>query len=205
MNDAEKRQLVQELLKETQLQSYHAIFLEDISKKLNSDRPSAFNLTFKQTRYLLKLENYYSEHEKQKRKDWAVLYQTKKKDFLVVAGYYSQTEYYREPARRALEDDTFVPTQRVYQNMVHNRYAEKVLREHYSTPKYKVGELVYPVKSYTPIQRTWQGPFSRGGIVLRTDAAPISSACKGSKKYLILPVGKAHALVLEERWLKRKK
>jgi len=154
---------------------------------------------------LLKLKNYYSEHEKQKRKDWAVSYQAKKKDFLVVAGYYSQTGYYREPARRALEDDTFVPTQRLYQNMVHNRYAEKVLREHYNTPKYKVGELVYPVKSYRPCQKTWQGPFSRGGIVLKTDAAPISSACKGAKKYLILPVGKAHALVLEERWLKRKK
>ena len=173
MNDAEKRQLVQELLKETQLQSYHAIFLEDISKKLDSDRSSTFKLTFKQTRYLLKLEDYYSEHEKQKRKDWAVFYQTKKKDFLVVACYYSQTEYYREPARRALEDDTFVPTQRVYQNMVHNRYAQKVLREHYSAPKYKVGELVYPVKSYKPSQKTWQGPFSRGGLVLKTDAAPI--------------------------------
>jgi hypothetical protein len=36
-------------------------------------------------------------------------------------------------------------------------------------------------------------------MVIAVDAAPVTSAARGAKKYKLLPVGKAETLIVEER------
>ena len=38
-------------------------------------------------------------------------------------------------------------------------------------------------------------------IVIETDAEAVVSACKGAKKYRLLPIGGAQTVTVEERWI----
>ena len=91
--------------------------------------------------------------------------------------------------------------------MCENKYAQNVLTEHYKEPKFEVGQQVYFRDSIanTPHKALPHINLQRGAIVLRANAAPIDSAAKGAKKYLVLPIGDPHGAIIEERWLKSRR
>ena len=196
MKNLEVKSLTTKLLQEPELEEYHETFLYSVLARLMAGN----KLTFRQNRFIFQIENYYSEHEKQQRKKWITLFQDLRQDFLVVARYYRDSGYYTHPSRMALDDETFIPTQKLYDNMCRNKYARRVIEEHHKEPKFSVSDKVYTIKSYLD-----KGLLRRGGFVLKANAGPITSACKGAKKYLVLPIGNPHALIFEERWLKRRK
>jgi hypothetical protein len=160
-------------------------------------------LSEKQQNLLSSIAEAYTDERIKEREEWNDSFHEKRDDFLVIVEYYrSQGAYFRPVIDIAAKDESFVPNERTYNKMVKNKYAVRVLEEHHKKPKYNVGELVYvnskaSMRDYTRM--------SRGGIILQADAAAVTSACRGAKKYLVLPVGDSHGLLIEERHLKRRK
>ena len=117
-------------------------------------------------------------------------------DALAVAHYYRAAGYFNKLAQNIIENPAYVPTHAEYSKMTKNKYAQKVLREHHAPAKYPVGSYVLPrAGNYGLKHRTGGKPC----IVVETDAAPITSAAKGSKMYKLLPIGRAETILAEER------
>ena len=149
------------------------------------------------------LENY-TEDAVKTRKEWLDSFDEEKKEILfMVASYYrSSGQYFKALSRQVLGDKDFIPNEKTYRKLCENKYAKKVVSEHRREPKYEIGSLVYP-KSTAP--HNHQKSLGRGAIVLRANAEPITSAVAGGKKYLVLPIGEPHGIVIEERWLKKRR
>ena len=162
------------------------------------------HLSDKQISFYEKIAANYTENALMAKKAWEESFTEKsKEDLRIIAGYYkSQGSYFLALADKVLSDKDYIPNAAQFKKMCENKYAEKVLNEHYREPKYEVGKIVY-VCSAAP--HSYKSRFARGGIILQANAGPITAACKGAKKYLVLPIGEAHGHVLEERWLKARK
>ena len=162
------------------------------------------HLSDKQISFYKKIAANYTENALMAKKAWEESFSEKnKEDLRIIAGYYkAQGTYFMALAEKVLSDKNYIPNSAQYKKMCENKYAEKVLNEHYREPKYEVGKIVY-VCSAAP--HSYKSRFARGGIILQANAGPITAACKGAKKYLVLPIGEAHGHVLEERWLKSRK
>jgi len=110
---------------------------------------------------------------------------------LVLARYYSSTGYYSLAVH--LIDSGSMPTEKQYRKMSENKYAEKVWAAHCAEPKFKVGTMV--------ALRAGRGYNSKACVVISTNEA-IISACKGAKRYKLLPIGASTCILMEERHLK---
>ena len=154
-------------------------------------------LSARQLEIFEKIKHEYSEESIAGRADWAAEYRGNHIDNArVVANYYNTTPYYTEVARNILNDDNYVPSVSLFNKMVGNKYAQKVLAAWNSAPKYPVG---------TSIVARPNGPHSRalknGGVVL-SNREPIISAAKGAKRYKVLPYDSAKPIMVEERYVK---
>ena len=150
------------------------------------------------------LDRFLAEHSdeaKAKRAAWAKEFESKREEFKIILEYYkAQRSYFGSVIMGFQRDENYVPPEKTYNKMCFNKYADKVRQAHYSEPKYKNGTLVFP-RSTCPSRHA----FERGAIVLEAGAAPVISACKGAKRYLLLPVGAPHGILVEERHLKTRK
>ena len=72
-----------------------------------------------------------------------------------------------------------------------------MLAAHFAEPAYPVGSKV-AVRANAP--RNLKG---KQGFVMKTDAKPVINAARGTKVYMILPVGEPTPIFCEERHLKR--
>ena len=139
------------------------------------------------------------------RQKWVESYKndpTLRADAIVVANYYLSTGYFRDTAKMVIEDESFIPTYSQYNKMVKNKYAQKVLASHNSPAKYPAGSLVTFRANAPAGVRYIDGAYLKRNVtlmVVETDAAPVTSAARGSKVYKLLPVGKATTLQVEER------
>jgi len=127
---------------------------------------------------------------------------TLRDDAIVAAHYYQTTGYFRSTANAIIGDEAFVPTYSQYNKMVKNKYAQKVLAAHNDKPKYEQGQLVTFRSSAGAAERRCGDGYLKPTVpmmVIAVDAAPVTSAARGAKKYKLLPVGKAETLIVEER------
>ena len=121
-----------------------------------------------------------------------------REDMRIIAAYYlANPPYYRDLAERVINDPAFVPTEKQYRSMTTNKYALKVLAETKSDPKFATGQQVMGRASAPYALRNVRG------FVMKVGHEPVTSAARGGKKYLILPVGSPVPITVEERHLKR--
>jgi len=187
-------------------------FLESILSQLERGR----QLSDKQIATVTKVVLRNSESDQAIHDQWASVFETEHKaEALVLANYYKTTGYFTELTRDILND--VVPDMRAYTKMSTNRYAQRVLETHRSTPKYSNGTLV-ACRSGTlrnNIRTDQQLPWAiststveafkkKGGFVICT-TSEVRSAAKGAKIYKILPVGSAIPVFIEERHIKLKR
>jgi hypothetical protein len=161
-------------------------------------------LSEKQISFYKSIASNYTENALAERRVWEDSFdEAKKKDLKIVAHYYSrQGTYFVALATRVLEEEGFVPTRKAYAKMCENKYAKRLLSEHYKEPRYGVGDMVYAVtKCPVDVRNT----LRRGAVVLRPSVEPPVSAVRGAKQYLVLPIGEPHGIVVEERWLKSRR
>jgi len=181
--------------------SWAAGYVESLTNQVKSDR----RLSDRQLQILKKIEAEHDDAAVAERKKWIESYTNNpdlRADAIVVANYYMETGYFKDTAREIIGNDTFIPTYSQYNKMVKNKYAQKVLVAHNDKPKYAQGQLV-TFRSATPTaQRRCGDGYLKLNVpmmVIAADAAPVTSAARGAKKYKLLPVGKAETLIVEER------
>lgn len=181
--------------------SWAAGFVESLTSQVKGDR----RLSERQLQILKKIEAEHDDVAMAERQKWVESYKNDpslRADALVVANYYLSTGYFKDTAKMITEDESFIPTFSQYNKMVKNKYAQKVLASHNSPAKYPAGSLVTFRANAPSGVRYINGSYLKRNVtlmVVETDAAPVTSAARGSKVYKLLPVGKASTLMVEER------
>ena len=181
--------------------SWAAGFVESLTSQVKGDR----RLSERQLQILKKIEAEHDDAAMAERQKWVESYKndpTLRADAIVVANYYLTTGYFRDTAKLVTEDASFIPTFSQYNKMVKNKYAQKVLASHNSPAKYPAGSLVTFRANAPSGVRYLDGTYLKRAVtlmVIETDAAPVTSAARGTKVYKLLPVGKATTVMVEER------
>ena len=153
----------------------------------------------KQLSVLEKIRARYSKAGMAAVATWTSEYTAEKRTKMIrCAKYYRPTTYFHDLVDRTLTDPEFIPTMKQYDSMTSNKYAVKVLAGYSATPKFATGATVIAASGcdYHESQK-----FQRGGLVLSVDE-DIVSACKGNRRYKILPIGGIRPVYCEERYLK---
>jgi len=165
------------------------------------------NMSEKQSGALMSVFEKYSPAGQKKQKQWLTEYKKEHKpDALIAANYYkSNPPYFQALITNILDDDDFVPTKRQFNKLVKNRYVAKVIASTNSEPKYKVNDVI-EIRATAPhhVAVASMGGQTRG-FILKTNSLPVITPAKGGKRYLILPVGSAQPLHIEERYIKKAK
>jgi len=158
-------------------------------------------LSEKQIATLVKIEVEHNDEAMDARQSFAADYNSNKDNMRanarITAAYYKKAGYFQNLVTKILEDEGFVPQCSEYNKMVKNKYAQKVLAAHYAEPKYPIGTFVKLRSGCSRLLRTQTG--NKPCVVIRTNAAPITTAAKGTKVYAVLPVGRPETVLVEER------
>ena len=170
-------------------------FLESVQVR-NQQQGS---LSARQMEILEKIEERCSDTAIANRQAFAESYgEVEREKMRVIAAYYmANPPYYRDLATRVLEDDDFVPTEKQFRSMTTNKYALKILAENSAAPKYAVGQQVMG-RASAPY-----GVRGKRGFIMKVGHEPVTSAARGGKKYLILPIGSPVPVTIEERHIKK--
>lgn len=160
-------------------------------------------LTPGQYHSLEKVESRFSPQEKERFEKWKKEYLKSHKEVAkIVAHYYAEAGYYVTSARKILNDESYVPTEKQYKRMVENKYAQKILTATYAVPKFDVDQVVQ-IRSKIPSAwecRKLRGYENRLAFVIANDLRVVN-AVKGAKRYRILPMGSTELIEIDERFL----
>ena len=184
-------------------------FITSLKGQLSMGR----DLSPRQTEILKKVETRHSDEAIAKRDSWASNFSSEMREKMkIAASYYLQNPpYFRDMATQAINDDSFVPSEKAYRKMVENKYATKVIENTLAEPKFNTGSHVMlrsTAHISVAVSRDERGTTSRKGklgMVLKADAKPVSSPARGSKVYSVLFFGETQPAFIEERWLKKGK
>lgn len=185
---------INDLLSRDDLSAWEKNFLNSIK-----DSIARFGkLTAPQAKVLTKVEG---EHNDEGLSAWREKYRSELRErAVIVAEYYiACPPYFEEDANRVLDDPDYVMSERSYKRMCENKYAKRVLKAHNGTAKYPEDTMV-EARSFAASSHPLRG---KQGFIIQTDVEPVTRAAKGSKKYLVLPVGETKTVVCEERDIKK--
>ncbi len=154
-------------------------------------------LTDRQSEALISLYKRYSEEAKIKHEAWKEKYPSLKHEAMIAAEYYAANPpYYFNLAFRILSDEDFIPTENQFNAIARNKYALKVIESTLEPAAYEDGTLI---EGRSTAPSTIRGIK---GFVMKSGHIPVTSPAKGSKMYLVLPVGSATPITIEERYIK---
>jgi len=172
-------------------------FAESVKEQVDVGRP----LSTRQREIFNELKERHSDSARQEYEAWILEYRDHHRDeALIVARYYDSTPYWRSIVHRFLNDTDYVPTKGIYNKLVKNKYAQKVLSETRRQAKYPPGSSVI-----ARLGRGFHGngadKMGRGGVVLKV-LPEVLNAANGAKRYLVLPYGATEPVEWEERHIK---
>ena len=163
-----------------------------------------------------------SEEAQQELANWESEYNNHhKKAAIQIAVYYraQAAGYYGDVVKDIL--DNKVPVRGKFLKMRNNKYAKKVLAELERKPRFTIDDQIVPNSKFVTgysfneamMRSTDSGARAdsderinfkrRGGIIIGVDDK-ITSAAKGSKRYIVLPFGSMKTYFVEERYMKIK-
>ena len=156
-------------------------------------------LTPRQLEALKDVEGSIVERASAEHNAWVKEYDAeKRKTAKICAHYYSaHPPYYESVSKSILNDPNFVPTRKQYVSMCQNVYTKKVLAATNDKPLYENGQMVMGRKT-APSQIC-----NKLCTVVSSNDRPVTSAAKGAKTYLVLPIGESKPIECEERHLKK--
>ena len=209
--DAEQESRLDNLVTRAQTASdrWAVEFVTSLKGQLSMGR----ELSPRQKEILKKVEDRHSDEAKAVRDSWASSFTSEQREKMkIAAGYYlANPPYFGDLAAKAISDDTFVPSEKAYRKMVENKYATRAIESTLAEPKFNAGSHVMlrsTAHESVTFTRGKQGLTSRKGklgMVIKTNARPVSSPARGSKVYSVLFFGETSPAFVEERWLKKGK
>ena len=170
-------------------------FLESLMNYYNAYE----GLTPKQLEALRDVEGSIVERASTEHNAWVKEYDDEKRQTAkICAHYYSaHPPYYESLSKNILNNPDFTPTRKQYVSMCQNVYTKKVLAATNDKPLYENGQMVQGRKN-APRQIC-----NKLCTVVSSNDRPVTSAAKGAKTYLVLPVGDSAPIECEERHLKK--
>jgi len=162
-------------------------------------------LTAKQHDVLQRIEKKLDPEVQSARKAWNEAWDEDKREAAIFAANYYKANppYFSDAAERILTDENYIPSEKLFRKMVENKYVQRAIDHANSTPLYEAGTLV-TVRNNRNIGGTVYRLRGQDVLVLDVQQS-VTSATKGAREYTVLPIGAAHPVVTEERWLKRAK
>ncbi len=162
-------------------------------------------LTAKQHDVYQRIEKKSDPAFQKSRKTWNENFTSEMREKAVFAANYYKANppYFDQAADRILTDEKFIPSEKLYRKMVENKYVQRAKQHASSPPSYAVGSLV-TVRDSAHVQGRLSGYRGKDAVVLEVQAN-VTSATKGSRRYMVLPVGGAAPVSTEERFLKKKR
>jgi len=185
---------IKEILANPNLSDRDRAFVESLKGGL-----ARFGRLSERQEYALgKVAERYTAEGVAKRSAWLEGYDADKQERARVAAEYyaANPPYYGDLATKVLSEEGFIPTEKQYKALTENKYAAKVIAAATAEAKYPVNTLV---EGRASCSRNMRG---KKAFVLKVDAGPITNAAKGVKKYLVLPIGEATPILVEEREIK---
>ena len=160
--------------------------LEDVPKQASCSNFPLFDKNTEETEEVIA-----------KRSEWVSNYDAEKKKIAkVVAQFWgADAPYYGDLVDKILNDENFVPSEKQFKKFIGTKNAAKVITASFAPAKYPVNTLV-EARALSWNTEAMQG---KKAFVLKVDAAPVECAHKGAKRYLVLPIGAAAPLLVEER------
>jgi len=162
------------------------------------------SLTGKQESILQRIETSKDPAVITQRQAWKANYNNDMRAKMKIAGQYylNNPPYFADLARRALDDDDFIPTEKQYRAMVDNKYVRKVLDNMESVPMFAVGTMAQIRKTAPP---TYSAKKRIGDKMVMIIEYPdkVAGSAKGAIPVVILPVGSSETVETEVRWLKK--
>ena len=111
-------------------------------------------LSPKQIECVEKMEQRYSPASVLKREQWAQSYKSEHREVaMICARYYRTTSYFRDLATKVLLDDDFVPTEKQFNALTKNKYAQKAIATATEPPAFPVGSLAKVRANYNLVQK----------------------------------------------------
>ena len=162
-------------------------------------------LSEKQQAALVSMFDRYSPEGQKKASEWNDNYnKNHKQEAEIAARYYlSNPPYFGDLATRILDEEGFVPSLRQFNKITKNKYAARVIESTLAAPKFKVDDVI-ELRANAPFHSSGMRNDNKG-FIIEVDSKPVTSAARGSKNYLVLPVGSVETVHIEERFMKRAK
>jgi hypothetical protein len=176
-------------------------FMESIRDQITNGR----TLSGSQERHLHQIEGRFSDEALAARGAWETTWDDEKEQkFTIALRYYRKTGYYSSLVNRHLDVEgkrIGIPLEKDYNKLVNNKYAQGVIANVMSDPKFPVGS--------TAIFRASAG-YQRKNVpvvILKNcnDGTQVHSHAKGAKPIQVLMIGSAEPIWTEERMLKNPK
>lgn len=161
-------------------------------------------LTGKQESVLQRVESNNNPEVLEARLSWVNLFNDDMRDKMKIAAryYLNNPPYFGDLARRALDDDVFIPTEKQYRAMVENKYVRKVLDNMESATKFPVGSMAQVRKTASRNDIVRRRFFNK--MVMIVDYPDkVAGSAKGAIPVNVLPVGSSEIFETEVRWLKK--
>ena len=155
------------------------------------------------------VDSLLEEYDPNSLEEWFKFVDTQeyKDNVRVIASYYSPTSYFNRLCRKV--DLREVLTIKEYKKFCENTYAQKVLHEYRSVPKFTVGSIVDFRSSHEEhsdeygMQKIWKR--SAKGLMILSNTERIVNARKGAKRYKVVAIGDTVPFYIEEAFLKKRK
>ena len=192
-----------------QLTQWEQGFTESVA-----DQYKRRNLSDGQHAVIDKILAKYNPDAIKARNDWRANYDDEKREIArKVAEYYKKNPpYYGDVATKILNDPAYIPSEKCFNKMTGNKYAQRALAAAATPPVFSKGQLVRFRRndevrnnhvSYTgkPGGRT----YLTGKLAVVLSISDTPGAAKGSRGYTVLPVGATKPIETLERRLMRSK
>jgi hypothetical protein len=143
-----------------------------------------------------------NEAEKAKRDEWMANFDSSKREILnICANYYAKTAYFTDLARKVIADPTFIPSEKQYNAMCGNKYAQSLLANTQESAKYEVGSLVCfrDTAKHEILYRQIDTTLPLVVIQITDDITPR----KSSRMYSLMQIGCSELMLVEERHIKK--
>jgi len=112
------------------------------AESLKSQFEDGGKLSPKQVECIDSMERRYSPESQLKRERWAQSYKAEHRPAaLICANYYITTMYFRDLALKIGSDENFVPTEKQFNALTKNKYAQKAIKAATEPPAFPVGSL----------------------------------------------------------------
>ncbi len=161
-------------------------------------------LSEKQVDILKRVQNKYKPEVQQARQAWICAWTPEKASNLrVVAKYYKTTSYFQNVVDRILTEDDYIPSEKLYNKIVENKYAQRVLAAHHADAKFGSGNMAVVKSANRSVNHIHRTMVGKPVLILQV-MDYIQSAAKGSKLYLVASVADSRKQTyVEERDLKK--